>query len=128
MKIEPIHKKDPIEALLMYPSLDLDIYVFMNIFDGVMLDGTNKVPEFSKRSATAHMLLVKSLMENQGENITISLNEDNFYKALKLGFIVKKNPIPVWKVKLGKHVGYGRNFAEAMCKLMICSRFSLVYE
>ena len=127
MKIIPIHEKEPKEALLMFPSLDLDIYVFKNIFDGVMLDGTNKVPEFSKRSQTAHMLVVRLLMENQGEELIITLNQENFYIALKLGFMVKKNPIPVWKVRLGKFVGYGRNFAEAMCKLMICSKFKLIY-
>lgn len=114
---------DPRDALLLFPSTELDMFVFKRCLEGPD-DFGGFMPNFSKNFAHTQALLVKMLMTNGGE-LKISLSPYHFSKAIEAKQLVKKNECPIWKIEHSPYVGYGRNLAEAICKLVICETFQI---
>jgi len=108
-------------ALAMAPCLDLDVFVFAKVLDGPeeMMESSNmaSIPAFSRVFGACHMLLIKAM--NELGAMTIEMGPQFFDEASFRGYMVRKTPCPVWKITAGKIIGFGRNFEEAVCKLLI---------
>ena len=125
-EITPLSVKHmPVErALALPPSMELDMYVFSNIVDGPdeMMQDENigRLPSFSRKFGDCQMLLVKVVME-LGQ-ISVVMDPGLFGEAVAKGFMVRKTPCIVWRISAADFVGYGRNFEEALCKLLIVAK------
>lgn len=118
----------PEEILKFWPSIDLDIWVFEKVLQGPYdvieeLKATHVIPSFSRDYKACYPLLIMAVMSSR--NIEVSVDEGFFYEALARGQMLRKNEIKTWKIKDGDIVGYGRTFAEAICKFMICKTFNI---
>lgn len=116
-------KLTPQQALSCRAGLDLDLFIFEYIFDG-LIDGVSNLPMFSRRADAAKMLFIKLAVEMSGrrEKFTTSWSDENYGPAIKSGQIVSDKPIPVWAVECGPMAGYGRTAEEALCKFAVLSR------
>lgn len=101
------------------------MFVYANILegpeDGLMPGNLGRMPAFSQKFSDCHMLLIKALME-LGE-LKTEISAGLFDEAVRLGFMVRKRPCPVWRMEAGGLVAYGRSFGEAVCKLLIVSKY-----
>jgi hypothetical protein len=111
------------QALACRAGLDLDLFVFEYIFDG-LLDGLKTIPSFSKRADPAKMLLIKLAvdMSERGDKFMTSWSDANYGPAVKSGQISSDSSIPVWAVECGDLAGYGRTSEEALCKFAILTK------
>ena len=129
-KLEPrkLLAMPPEEALKFYPSMELDIYVFEKVLQGPFdvvkeTRGLGMVPSFSRQFKDCYPLLIMAIMSSP--KLEISADEGAFVEAVRLGQLVRKNEIRMWRIKDGDIVGYGRTFPEAICKFMICKTFDI---
>ena len=127
---------DPItldRALLLSSGLELDHYVWTQVFElidqldlmAMLLDppNRNKMPAFSKNTASTHMILV--WLCSAGAILTISLGEYTDEAIAKLQMVERERKYPVWKIVSSEgDTGYGRTYQEAMCKLAILRKAS----
>jgi len=126
--IEPMRVEDwPVErALSMYPSLDLDMYIYANVITGPMdmirNGSVTGIPQFSRVFGDCKILLVMAQMELGC--MMVDMSPDYFPDALREGFIIRKTPTPTWRISVGSGLmSYGRSFEEALCKLLILHKF-----
>jgi hypothetical protein len=89
----------------------------------MQMEGASVLPQFSRSLAACGMVLVCIIME-LGE-FTVDMGPQYFHAALASGMIERKKECPVWRITSNKNkmVSYGRTFPEALCKLLILSRF-----
>lgn len=111
-------------AIALPPGLELDMYVFANVLQGphdaVSPDRIGGLPGFSRKFGDCHMLLVMASQELGA--LTVESGPELFELASKAGFMARKNPCITWRISAGGVVGYGRNFEEALCKLLIVAK------
>lgn len=111
-------------ALALPPSLELDLYVMANVLDGpdemLEIQNLGRLPGFSRKFADCQMLLVMAAKE-LGQ-LSVDIVPEMFEYAVQQGFMVRKKPCVVWRVAAGDKVGFGRNFEEALCKLLIVAK------
>ena len=109
----------------MYPSTDLDRWMFLRVLQGPG-DFGGFMPRVSQAFSECQPLVIQTIMTTG--KITVELSMDFFGKAIAAGHLHKKNPCPIWKITSGEFIGYGRTFAEAMCKLAICRTYKILPE
>ena len=125
--IKPMSVKDmPYErALGLPPSLELDMYVMHNIVQGpdeaMSPDRIGSLPAFSRKFGDCQMLLVMAAHEVGQLNVVC--DPSYFQEARDKGFIKRLRPCVVWRIESSGKVGYGRNFGEALCKLLIVTKY-----
>ena len=125
-ELSPLSVKNmPYERVLaMPPCTELDMYIFANIIEGpeeLLEDHSiGQLPSFSRRFADCQMLLIKAGMELGP--LTVTIDPTMFAEASRLGFMIRKTPCVVWQIKSSEFTGYGRNFEEALCKLLIVAK------
>lgn len=124
MTINPraIQDMTPQDALLMYPSMDLDRWLFLRVLDGPE-DFPGHMPRLSQNFGECQPLVLQTLMTSGA--VTIDISPEYFEEAIAARQIHRKTPGPLWRMTSGEYVGYGRNFAEAISKLSICRLFDL---
>lgn len=116
-------KKDPRAMLSVYPSIELDAFVFSDVIE-VPLDGDWAVMPSVSQTFSACNVVVSYVLSNYGD-ITISVSENYFEDAVKKKFLLNKRPCKVYKITCGAIEAYGRSFAESICKLAICLKYNL---
>jgi hypothetical protein len=127
MSIEPMRSQDiPYErAKALPPCLELDMFMFANILEGpddmLLPENLGRMPGLSRKYGDSQMLLLKAVHELG--RITIDVDPNLFEVAVEKGFFVRKTPCIVWRVASDDFVGYGRNFEEALCKLLMVAKY-----
>lgn len=122
-EIKPMSVKDIpwVRALALPPSLELDMYVMANVLCGpdeaLSVENLGRLPGFSRKFADCQILLIMATQEL--EELTVEASPCLFELAVKDGFIIRKRPCMTWRVSSRQATGYGRNFEEALCKLLI---------
>jgi hypothetical protein len=114
-------------ALKLAPSPELDFFIFQYVFDGMIdVDDATKmpsqpIPSFSRRMHSIGAVIIRMTLPTM-RKFSWSVSPDYFETAKKLGFVIRDNPVPVWRVENDDMVSYGRSFPEAVCKLAIIMR------
>ena len=119
---KPVGAMTPKDALLMYPSMDLDRWLFLRVLDGPE-DFPGSMPRLSQNYGESQPLMLQTLMTSGA--VTIDIGPEYFEEAIAASQIHRKTPGPLWKMTSGDFVGYGRCFAEAIAKLSICRVYGL---
>jgi hypothetical protein len=111
-------------ALALPPSLELDLYVMANVLDGpdemLEIENFGRLPGFSRKFADCQMLIIMAV--NELGPLSTYMSPDLFSIAVDAGFMVRKRPCVVWRSEAGGFIGYGRNFEESLCKLLIVAK------
>lgn len=130
MSIEPMLPQDISyeRAKALPPCLELDMFVYANIMEGpeemLLPSNVGRLPGFSRRYADGQMLLIKAV--NELGRLTIDMDPALFETAVERGFFTRKTPCVVWRIASDNHIGYGRNFEEALCKLLIVAKYEQI--
>lgn len=119
---KPVQNMTPQDALLMYPSMDLDRWLFLRVLDGPE-DFPGSMPRLSQNFGECQPLMLQTVMTTGA--VTIDISPEYFEEGIAARQLHRKTPGPLWKMTSGEYVGYGRNFAEAIAKLSICRVFDL---
>ena len=116
----------PRDILKLPPCMDLDKYVLDKVLEGpveAIQEFGVSIPSFSNNTGHCYPILV--MLAVNGEPLNIVLDDAYFNIALRSEQVVRKNECKVWRVSNNKYVGFGRTFAEAVCKLAICVKFDI---
>jgi hypothetical protein len=125
-EIRPLAVKDIpyARALALPPSLELDMFVFANVLQGpdemLAAENMGRLPGLSRKFGDCQMLLIMAVKELG--SLTVDVDPGFFEIAVAEGFIVRKKPCVVWRIAAATAAGYGRNFEEALCKLLIVTK------
>lgn len=120
-------KLTPDKAITCKPGLELDVFIYEYIFDGVRDDeawkgnvsGPNQIPSFSKNASANKILLIRMFAEVESLSIETCFGQQFSDMARDSGQITTDKIIPVWLLEAMDVKAFGRTHEEAVAKLAI---------
>lgn len=118
-------KLTPEKAITIKPGVELDVFIFEYIFDGVIGEEhrqyapAHQIPSFSKNPAANKILMIRMFAEIESLSMVTKFGQEFCDLARASGQIMTEKIVPVWVVESLGITAYGRTHEEALAKLVI---------